>query len=91
MDSAVPAPPVHPILFDCTDGSLIHNVALRVTSAAGPLGLDAAQWKSLCTGFSNPLAVYAMHLPPLLVKIAMEFVDPDRISALVVYRLTPLN
>ena len=39
----------HPIIFESLDASIVHSAALRVSGAAGPSGLDAHEWRHLCT------------------------------------------
>ena len=43
--------PFHPALFERITGDLVRTTALRTEGAAGPFGLDAAQWHRLCTSF----------------------------------------
>ena len=39
----------HPIIFESLDASVVRSAALRVSGAAGPSGLDAHEWRRLCT------------------------------------------
>lgn len=45
-NSLVPddADPVHHVVFDSIDASLIRKAALNTSGAAGPSGLDAYEW-----------------------------------------------
>ena len=38
-------PDVHPVLFECIDGTAIRSAAIRMNGSAGPSGLDAVGWK----------------------------------------------
>ncbi len=50
--SGVP-PEVHSVIFDPIDSSLIRSTTLHVCGAAGPSGLDAYDWRRLCTSFQS--------------------------------------
>ena len=63
----------HPVLFDRIDAAEIHSAALRTFGAAGPSGLDARDWRRLCTSFSmasnslcHSLSLLAKHLWSIL-------------------------
>ena len=43
----------HPVVFDCINGDLIRSMALRCQGSAGPSGVDAAEWKPLCSSFKK--------------------------------------
>ena len=40
-------PDVHPVLFECIDGTAIRSAAIRTNSSAGPSGLDTVGWNRL--------------------------------------------
>uniref|UniRef100_A0A1X7V409 Uncharacterized protein n=1 Tax=Amphimedon queenslandica TaxID=400682 RepID=A0A1X7V409_AMPQE len=44
-------PDTHPILYDGIDGQLVRKAALRLSGAAGPLGVDTVQMRRLCVSF----------------------------------------
>ena len=44
---------VHPVIFEAIDASMIRSMALRITGAAGPSGIDALGWRRLCTSFKS--------------------------------------
>ena len=49
--STMDNPPVHPVVFDALDASVVHAAALRTVGAAGPSGIDARGWRRLCSSF----------------------------------------
>ena len=44
---------VHPILFEGITGSTIRQAALRTRDFAGPSGVNADNWRWLCTAFRS--------------------------------------
>ena len=42
-------PETHPVLFDSLNGDKIRQAALHTQGSAGPSGLDALNWRRLCT------------------------------------------
>ena len=69
MDSV--SSPVHSVIFDALDGSVIRAAALRTSGAAGPgpSGIDVHGWRRLCLSFCSAsdklcsaLAILAHHL-----------------------------
>ena len=94
-DAVLPAedqsPNVHPIVFEKIDGTLIREMALKCTGTAGPSGLDASDWRHLCTGFHSHSSDLCNSLASVAQRIATEFLDPSGISALAACRLVPLD
>ena len=41
LPDSAPTTPVHSVIFDALDGSVIRAAALRTSGAAGPSGIDA--------------------------------------------------
>ena len=91
LDPSLQAPPVHAILFDQLDGVVIRNMALKCKGAAGPSGLNAADWRRLCTKFQGPSRDLCTSLALLARRISTEFVDPIGLTGLVSCRLIPLD
>ena len=50
-DSEVPQ--VHPVVFDRIHARCIRSAALNTKGAAGPSGIDAHNWRRLCTSFKS--------------------------------------
>ena len=77
------SPPLepHPVLFEAIDGQLISNTVLKIDRTAGPLGLDVAAWKRMCTSFKTASA--DLHVCQSLTGAARwlcsEYVDPSGI------------
>ena len=44
---------VHPVYFDRLTGASIRQAALRTKGAAGPSGMNADNWRRLCTAFKS--------------------------------------
>ena len=91
LDPSLQAPPVHAILFDQLDGVVIRNMALKGKGAAGPSGLNAADWRRLCTKFQGPSRDLCNLLALLARRISTEFVDPIGFTGLVSCHLIPLD
>lgn len=91
LDSADQIPVPHSILFDQLDGSLIRSMALKSSGAAGPSGLDASNWKRLCTSFKSYSNELCTALAAVAKRLSTTFVDPNAITALVACRLIPLD
>ena len=78
----------HPIIFESLDASVVRSAALRVTGAAGPSGLDAHEWRRLCTshkGASRDLCASVAR------RICSSYVDPTSIKPLLACRLIALD
>ena len=43
----------HPVIFKEITRSAIHSATFRVEGGAGPSGLDAQDWRHLCTSFGR--------------------------------------
>ena len=46
-----PAKEVHPVLYERLDGMMIRLAALQTEGSAGPSGVDAHDWRRMCTSF----------------------------------------
>ena len=73
-------PEVHPVVFESIDASVIRSVVLRTTGAAGPSGLDAANWRRLCTYFKSASSDLCHFLAATAQRLCMNFVDPSAIA-----------
>ena len=68
--------PSHPVIFDSLEGASIRTAALHTNGSAGPSGLDALGWRSLCTSFQyastdlcNSLALVARKICTLMLTL----------------------
>ena len=66
-------------------------MALKCSGAAGPSGLDASDWRRLCTGFQNKPLDLCNSLASVARRISTEFIDPSGITPLAVCRLINLT
>jgi len=51
--SDTPLESCHPIIFESLDDVVIRKAVLCTKGSAGPSGMDAQGWRSLCTSFKN--------------------------------------
>ena len=70
----------HPILFDEIDEQLIRSTVLKMDGAAGPLRLDAAASKCLCTSFKTASTDLCDSLAATARCICPCYVDPKGLS-----------
>ncbi len=85
--------PVPPSLFDSLNGQLIHDVAMRSTGAAGPYGLDAADYRTLlCSKYlGNGTNELCEAIAQMARRLSTSFVDPNPLSTFLSCRLVPLE
>ena len=81
----------HPIIFESLDGNAIRSAALKVTGAAGPSGLDAHEWRRLCTSHKGASRDLCASLATVARRICSSYVDPTSIKPLLACRLIALN
>ena len=81
----------HPNIFDLLDASVVRSAASRVTGAAGPSGLDAHEWRHLCTSHKGASKDLCASLATVARGISSSYVDPTSIKPLLVCRLIALN
>lgn len=75
-------PDTHHVIFDRVDGELVRRVTLKMDGAAGPSGLDAADWKRLCTSFQADSIDLCDSVACLARRLATEYVDPTAVAHL---------
>ena len=81
----------HPVIFEEIDGRLIKTTIQRMDGAAGPLGLNAGDWKRLCCSFQRHSDNLCRAVAGLAKKLCSTYVDPQGISALLACRLIALD
>ena len=81
----------HPVLFDQIDGPFIQNAVLKMDGAAGPSGMDTAEWKRLCTSFCSHSTDLRDAFASLAKEICTTSVDPKGLEAFVACRLIALD
>ena len=82
---------VHPVYFDRLTGAAIRQAALRTKGAAGPSGMNADNWRRICTSFKRHSDDLCEALAGLGRRLCCEVIDPTTISALCACRLIPLD
>jgi len=95
MPSAIsdspPAEEPHQVIFDQIDGPLIRSIVQRMDGSAGPSGLNASDWKRMCSSFRRTSEDLCKSIARLTRKLCSCYVDPEGISALVACRLIALD
>ena len=81
----------HPVIFEAINGQLIRDTVLRMDGAAGPSGLDTAQWKRLCTSFKGASTDLCEALATTARRLCTCYVDPCGLSAFIACRLIALD
>ena len=81
----------HPIIFDSIDANAIRSAALRVNGAAGPSGLDAHEWRRLCTSHKGVSRDLCAALASVARRLCSSYVHPSPVAPLLACRLIVLN
>ena len=81
----------HPIIYEEIDGTPIKSIVQRMDGAAGPSGLNAADWKRMCFSFHRQSDDLCRVIAGLTKKLCSTYVDPHGISSLVACRLIALD
>ena len=84
-------PEIHPVVFESIDASAICSASLRTTGSAGPSGLDAYEWRRLCTAFNSALAGICSALAQVAIRLCTSYVDLRSLSPLLACRLIALD
>ena len=84
-------PPPHSILFTALDRKAIRKAAMKTTGAAGPSGMDAGNWRRVCTSFGSSSDDLCDALASCARRIASSTIDPTALEAYVACRLIPLD
>ena len=77
--------------LDSLDASVVWSAALRVTGAAGPSGLDAHEWRRLCTSHKGASRDLCASLATVARRICSSYIDPISIKPLLACRLIALD
>ena len=86
-----PATAPHPIVFDQIDGPLIRSTVQQMSGSAGPSGLNAKEWKKLCSSFHRASDDLCQAIAKLTRRLCSTYVDPCGISPLIACRLIALD
>ena len=82
---------IHPIVFDSIDDNVIRSAAMRTTGSAGPSGVDAHEWRRLCTAFKGASTDLCNSLALVAKRLCTSYVDPKCVSPLLACRLIALD
>ena len=81
----------HPVIFESIDAKAIRSAVLNTTGSAGPSGLDAHDWRRLCTSFKGASTNLCNSLASTARRICTALVDPKSISPLLACRVIALD
>ena len=81
----------HPILFESITGQLVRTTAIRTEGAAGPSGLDAADWRRMCSSFHDASRDLCNAVAAVGRRLCTTFVDPVGLKALTSCRLIVMD
>ena len=82
---------MHPVVFESITGQLIRTIAIRTEGAAGPSGLEAGDWRRMCSSFQDASRELCNAIAAVGRRIYTTFVDPEGLEALTLSRLVALN
>ena len=82
---------VHPIVFDQITATSIRSAALRTKGAAGPSGIDAHNWRRLCTSFKADSNNLCHALALVAKRLCTYYVDPEGLLPMMACRLIALD
>ena len=86
-----PAEETHSVVFDSIDANAIRSASLRTTGSAGPSGLDAHEWRRLCTAFKGASTALCSALAQVAKRLCTSYVDPRSVSSFLACRLIALD
>ena len=100
-----PAEPLHPeavlpgdvpqphndTYFAALNRDVIRQAALNTQGAAGPSGMDAADWRYICTSFKAASDSLCDALASCARRLATQYIDPISLESFVACRLIPLD
>ena len=81
----------HQVIYDQIDGPLIRSIVQRMDGSAGPSGLNADDWKRMCSSFRRTSEDLCKSIARLTSKLCSSYVDPEGITTLVACRLMALD
>ncbi len=84
-------PETHTVIFDQLNGDMVRSAALHTQGSAGPSGLDASNWRRLCTMYHGASKRLCSALAGMARRLCTSFVDPCIMKPLIACRLIPLS
>ena len=79
------------MLFDEINGPLICSAALKTQRLAGPSGLDAADWKHMCTSYQSDSDQLCEAITSLAICASTSCVDAEGLTSFVACRLIAVD
>lgn len=78
-DAVIPGAPleVHPVIFNSIDATVIRSISLHTRGAASPSGMDAYDWRRLCTSFRSASNALCHSLALTAKRLCTVLVDPS--------------
>ena len=86
-----PEPEPHPVIFEGIDGTMIRDIAQRMTGSAGPSGIDSAGWKRLCSSYGKASDDLCRAIARVARRLCSSYVDPEGLKSFVACRLIALD
>ena len=80
-----------PIIFERITGEAIRIAPNKTQGAAGPLGVDAYEWRRFCSSYKSASVDLCNALAGIARRQCTSTVHPESLSAFVACRLIPLN
>ena len=81
----------HPVVFDALDASVVHAAALRTVGAAGASGVDAREWRRLCTSFHVAFDDLYAAIALFARRLCTTYLSPDILAPFFACRLIALD
>lgn len=80
-----------PVIFESLDASAIRSAALKISGVAGPSGLDAHEWRRICTCHKGASRNLCASLATAAQRLCSLYVDPTAIKPLLASHLVTLD
>ena len=81
----------HPILLESITGQLVRTTAIHTEGTAGPSGLDAADWRRMCSSIHDASRDRCNAVAAVGCRLCTTFVDPVGLKALTSCRLIAMD
>ncbi len=73
---------LHPVIFETLNASAIRSATLKMSGAAGPSGLDAHEWRRLCTSHKGASRDLCASLASVARRLCSSYIDPMAVRPL---------
>ena len=84
-------PRVHPITFEAINANLICSCTLKATGACGPSGLEAYDWRRLCTSFQTASDSLCEALARVAKRLCTTHINPEIVAIILACLLITLD